>query len=49
MVDVEDLLNEEMIVASMEVKIGFVEKDLLEKDCRKLLNFGHTIGHAISA
>ena len=46
-VDVEDLLNEEMIVASMEVKIGFVEKDLLEKDCRKLLNFGHTIGHAI--
>ncbi|MBR6223566.1 MAG: 3-dehydroquinate synthase [Lachnospiraceae bacterium] len=37
----------EMIKRSCEIKRGVVEKDPLEKGERALLNFGHTIGHAI--
>lgn len=43
----DDLLNEELITESMDVKIKLVEKDPFEKGSRKLLNLGHTIGHAI--
>lgn len=38
---------EEMIVRSCTIKKNVVEKDPLEKGDRALLNFGHTIGHAI--
>lgn len=38
---------EEMIVRSCTVKKLVVEKDPTEKGDRALLNFGHTIGHAI--
>ena len=31
------------------VKIGVVERDLEEAGSRKLLNFGHTLGHALEA
>lgn len=37
----------EMIHRSCEVKKAVVEKDPTEKGDRALLNFGHTIGHAI--
>lgn len=38
---------ETMIYESCLVKKGVVEKDPLEKGERALLNFGHTLGHAI--
>jgi len=36
-----------MIIKSIELKIRVVEIDEKEENERKLLNFGHTIGHAI--
>lgn len=38
---------EEMIVRSCSIKKAVVEKDPTEQGERALLNFGHTIGHAI--
>ena len=38
---------EEMLVRSCSVKKAVVEKDPTEQGDRALLNFGHTIGHAI--
>lgn len=43
--DLETL--EEMVIQSCTVKKLVVEKDPTEKGDRALLNFGHTIGHAI--
>jgi len=41
-----DTLNK-LIVRSSAIKIAIVEKDEKEKGIRMLLNYGHTIGHAI--
>lgn len=38
---------EKIIIKSIENKIEIIEKDEKEKNLRKILNFGHTIGHAI--
>lgn len=38
---------EEMILRSCQIKKAIVEKDPTEQGERALLNFGHTIGHAI--
>lgn len=38
---------EELVFRSCEIKKSVVEKDPTEKGDRALLNFGHTIGHAI--
>ncbi len=38
---------EEMVFRSCQIKKAVVEKDPMEKGERALLNFGHTIGHAI--
>ncbi len=38
---------EELIAQSCEIKRGVVERDPKERGERALLNFGHTIGHAI--
>ena len=38
---------EEMVLRSCTIKKNVVEKDPFEKGDRALLNFGHTIGHAI--
>ncbi|MDH3651031.1 MAG: 3-dehydroquinate synthase [Saprospiraceae bacterium] len=40
---------ENLITASIRIKKEIVELDPLEKGDRKLLNFGHTIGHAIES
>ncbi len=40
---------QEIIRHSVEVKKHFVINDPLEKNIRKALNFGHTIGHAIES
>lgn len=37
------------IQVSMDIKQKVVEKDFHEKNVRKTLNFGHTIGHAIES
>lgn len=38
---------EEMVIRSSQIKKAIVEKDPTEKGDRALLNFGHTIGHAL--
>lgn len=38
-----------LINASVKIKQQIVKKDPLEKGLRKILNFGHTIGHAIES
>jgi 3-dehydroquinate synthase len=43
----DDLNWEEVILGSVEIKCGVVKRDPNEKGERRLLNFGHTIGHAI--
>ena len=43
----DDLPNLELIKQSIEIKNSIVSEDKTEKDIRKKLNFGHTIGHAI--
>lgn len=48
--DIEDLAAvnwKKTVRDSAGIKLAVVEKDPLEKDLRKILNFGHTIGHAI--
>jgi 3-dehydroquinate synthase len=34
---------------SLEVKKGVIEEDEYEKDLRRILNYGHTFGHALEA
>ncbi len=43
----DPVVLEEMLVRSCSVKKAVVEKDPTEQGDRALLNFGHTIGHAI--
>lgn len=40
---------EEIIVRSLKLKIAVVEQDEKEAGLRKVLNFGHTIGHGIES
>jgi 3-dehydroquinate synthase len=39
----------ELIIRSIEVKAGIVERDEHEGGLRKVLNFGHTLGHAVES
>jgi 3-dehydroquinate synthetase len=41
--------SEELIARSVAIKAGVVSDDEREADRRTLLNYGHTIGHAIEA
>jgi len=43
-----DLLQE-IVIRSCRIKKGIVEIDEHERGVRRILNFGHTIGHAIEA
>jgi 3-dehydroquinate synthase len=38
-----------LVKRSCEIKAGIVEKDEKEGDLRRILNFGHTLGHALEA
>lgn len=40
---------EEIITAALRIKINVVEQDEHEAGLRRVLNFGHTIGHAIES
>jgi len=42
----EDLLMK-LIIQNIDIKFGVVQSDVNESGDRKLLNFGHTFGHAI--
>lgn len=46
--DIEEKL-EEIIIRSVCIKKGIVEADERENGCRRILNFGHTLGHGIEA
>jgi 3-dehydroquinate synthase len=39
----------EIIARSIEIKVGVVRSDTREVGIRRILNFGHTIGHAVEA
>ena len=39
----------ELIRRSLEVKKGVIEDDEYERDLRRILNYGHTFGHALEA
>ena len=45
----EELNIEEVITKAIETKADVVEKDEKEAGLRKVLNFGHTLGHGIEA
>lgn len=40
---------EDIIIRSLKIKKYFVENDEKESSIRKVLNFGHTVGHAIES
>jgi 3-dehydroquinate synthase len=40
---------EEIVLESARIKAGMVEKDEKETGLRTILNFGHTVGHAVEA
>jgi 3-dehydroquinate synthase len=40
---------ERLVARSVEIKVAVVAADEREAGCRAMLNFGHTIGHAIEA
>jgi 3-dehydroquinate synthase len=45
----EKVCNEKNIMESASVKMKIVSKDFTETGLRKVLNFGHTIGHAVES
>lgn len=47
----EDIFNdpEKLISGAIRIKKGFVERDEKEKRERQILNFGHTVGHALES
>ena len=49
--DKDDIYSniEEIIVGALKIKKHVVENDECEKGLRKILNFGHTLGHGIEA
>ena len=52
LITIEELTPENIaphIENSMMIKENVVVKDYKEKSLRKILNFGHTIGHAVES
>jgi len=45
----EDPLLEEVVARSAAIKAGIVSKDERDTGLRNILNFGHTIGHAVES
>ena len=45
----EDLLLEEVVARSAAIKASIVAKDERDTGVRNILNFGHTIGHAVES
>jgi len=47
--NLQEVSWKELIEESIAVKAAVVEQDPMEKNLRKILNFGHTIGHAMES
>ncbi len=47
--DAADSHTDEIIESSLKIKKSVVEQDPTEKGLRRVLNFGHTVGHAIES
>jgi 3-dehydroquinate synthase len=47
--DIQKMNAEELIWESVQIKSRVVTKDPTEKGLRKILNYGHTLGHAIES
>jgi len=47
--NIDSKLNTELIYNSVKIKNEIVKNDPKEKNIRKILNFGHTLGHAIES
>ena len=47
--EINDKSIEEIIISSLKIKKAVVEADERESGLRKILNFGHTFGHAVEA
>ena len=47
--NIDSKLSTELIYNSIKIKNEVVNRDPKEKDFRKILNFGHTLGHAIES
>jgi len=47
--DINDENIEKIVVAALKIKKQVVESDERESGLRKILNFGHTLGHAIES
>ena len=47
--NINSKLNNELIYNSIKIKNEIVKNDPKEKNIRKILNFGHTLGHAIES
>jgi len=45
----EAFYSEDIITKAIELKNKIVKKDMYEKNIRKSLNFGHSIGHAVES
>jgi len=49
LIDLDSKAIEKTIIKCIEIKKSIVEKDEQEKSTRKILNLGHTFGHAIES
>ncbi len=47
--DIKQGISEELIYKCLKIKADIVEKDEKEGGLRKLLNLGHTVGHAVES
>ncbi len=49
LLDADPALAAETVLASVTLKAGVVDRDEFEGGYRQILNFGHTLGHAVEA
>ncbi len=47
LINLDPELIESIILASLQIKLGIVSQDAKEQGKRRLLNFGHTLAHAL--
>ena len=47
--DIDEKIISKIIYESCKIKKSIIEKDPLEKNLRRMLNYGHTFGHAFEA